>query len=223
VTDADFHVPPFFDYGATLAWAMSGALVGIRKHFDFTGVFVIALLSATGGGLLRDALFLRRIPAFLLDPNYLIMIAATTALIALFTRPLAHLLVHQTTSKLIDLVDALGIPAFAVVGMQLAEAEHIPVVGVAFVGVVNGVAGGLLRDVVVRDVPALLRPGQFVSLALAIACALFLALRLVYRVGTTDAAWTMVGFFFLIRVLAVHFNWQTRAIIDEPPAGHEPK
>jgi uncharacterized membrane protein YeiH len=81
-----------------------------------------------------------------------------------------------------------------------------------FVGVVNGVAGGLLRDVVVRDLPALLRPGQFVSLALALVCGLFMVLRLQYGVRPTEAAWATVGAFFLIRVLAVRFNWQTRSV-----------
>jgi hypothetical protein len=70
VTDVTFRVPAIFEYVATFAWAMSGAVVGIRKGFDLTGVFVIALLSATGGGLLRDAVFLQRTPAFLVSPDF---------------------------------------------------------------------------------------------------------------------------------------------------------
>jgi len=88
VTDATFRVPAAFEYVATFAWAMSGAVVGIRKRFDLTGVFVIALLSATGGGLLRDALFLQRTPAFLVSPISLPLIAGTTVLMALFSGPL---------------------------------------------------------------------------------------------------------------------------------------
>ena len=219
MTDAEFRVPIFFDYGATFAWAISGAVVGIRKRYDLVGVFVIALLSATGGGLVRDAIFLQRIPTLVLDPVYVPLIAATTLLMAMFTAPLTGLLKRQTVSKFVDLVDALGIPAFAVVGMQLAEDARIPVVGVALVGVVNGVAGGLLRDVVVDDVPTLLRPGQLVSLVLALACALFLVLRRLFGVDPTMAAWVTVGTFFLIRVLAVRFNWQTRSLAPDPPDG----
>ena len=166
MTDATFRVPGLFDYVATLAWAMSGAVVGIRKQFDLTGVFVVALLSATGGGLMRDAIFLQRTPILLANPIYLPLIAATTLVMALFTGPLTRLFKYETVTKLIDLIDALGTPAFAVIGMQLAEDRNIPLVGVLFIGVVNGCAGGLLRDVFVRDVPSLLRPGQFVSLTL---------------------------------------------------------
>ena len=212
MTDEGFRVPLLFDYAATLAWATSGAVVGIRKHFDLTGVFVIALLSSTGGGLVRDAIFLQRTPALLVNPIYLPLIAVSTIIMSLFAGPLTRIIKTDTVGKLVDLIDALGTPAFAVVGMQLAIDQGIPLFGVIFVGVVNGVAGGLLRDIAVRDVPALLRPGQFVSLALALVCGVFMMLRLRYGVRPTEAAWATVGAFFLIRVLAVRFNWQTRSI-----------
>ena len=210
--DASFRVPILFEYVATLAWAMSGAVVGIRKQFDLTGVFVVALLSATGGGLMRDAIFLQRTPSLLANPIYLPLIAATTLVMALFTGPLTRLFKYETVTKLIDLIDALGTPAFAVIGMQLAEDRGIPLVGVLFIGVVNGCAGGLLRDVCVRDVPSLLRPGQFVSLTLTIVCGLFIVLTRRLAVNPTEAAWITVSTYFLLRVVAVRFNWQTRPV-----------
>jgi len=212
VPDASFRVPALFEYVATFAWAMSGAVVGIRKRFDLTGVFVVSLLSAAGGGLVRDTIFLQRTPNLLVNPIYLPLVGLTTLLMALFTGPLTRLLKDETVTKLVDLIDALGTPAFAVIGMQLAGERNIPLVGVLFVGVVNGVAGGLLRDVVVRDVPSLLRPGQFVSLALAIVCGLFIVLTRRLAVNPTTAAWITVTTFFLIRVIAVRFNWQTRPV-----------
>jgi uncharacterized membrane protein YeiH len=217
--DASFEIPPTLDYVATFTWAASGALVGIRKHFDVTGVFVIALLSSLGGGLLRDALFLQRTPILLTDPVYLPLIGVTTVLLSLFTGPLTRILNADTVQKLVDLIDAVGIPIFAVIGMQLAEGRGIPVFGVMFVGVVNGVAGGLLRDVLVRDVPAMLRPGQFVTLFLLLACALFLVLKHNAGMSAPEAAWAAVGVFFLLRVLAVRFNWKTRSLLPESVSG----
>ena len=177
MTDAVFQIPPLVDYIATFTWASSGALVGIRKHFDVTGVFVVALLSSLGGGLVRDALFLQRTPVLLTDLVYLPLIGVTTALLGLFTGPLTRILKADTVQKLTDVIDAVGIPIFAVIGMELAEGQGVPVFGVMFVGVVNGLAGGLLRDVLVREVPAILRPGQFVSLFLVLACGLFIVLK----------------------------------------------
>lgn len=212
--EADFRVPFLFQHAATFVWAVSGAVVGIRKRFDITGVFVVALLSSAGGGLVRDAIFLQRTPAFLVDPIYLPLVAGATVLMTLFTATLTGVMQSEAVNKLVDLIDAVGTPAFAVVGMQLAQAHGIPLFGVIFVGVANGVTGGLLRDVVVREVPTLLRPGQFVSLTLLFVCGLFLVLTSRLAMTPTKAAWITVGTYFGLRVIAVAFNWQTRPVLD---------
>ena len=212
--EADFRVPFLFQHAATFVWAVSGAVVGIRKRFDITGVFVVALLSSAGGGLVRDAIFLQRTPAFLVDPIYLPLVAGATVLMTLFTATLTGVMQSEAVNKLVDLIDAVGTPAFAVVGMQLAQALGIPLFGVIFVGVANGVTGGLLRDVVVREVPTLLRPGQFVSLTLLFVCGLFLVLTSRLAMTPTKAAWITVGTYFGLRVIAVAFNWQTRPVLD---------
>jgi len=217
VSDNLFQVPPAFDYVATVTWASSGALVGIRKHFDVVGVFVIALVSALGSGFVRDALFLQRMPVMLTDPLYLPLIAVTVILFSLFSTPLTRVVTAQTVQKLIDIIDAVGIPIFAVIGMQLAEGRDIPVAGVIFVGVVNGTGGGLLRDVLVRDVPAILRPGQFVSLLLLLACVLFVGLKHYQSVTAPETAWIAIGTFFVLRVLTLRFNWTSRSVLPESP------
>jgi uncharacterized membrane protein YeiH len=215
MTDAVFQVPPAFDYLATLTWASSGALVGIRKHFDVVGVFVVALVSSLGAGFLRDSLFLQRTPVMLSDPIYLPLIAMTVILFSLFSAPLTRVVTADTVQKLVDVIDAVGIPIFAVIGMQLAEARDIPVAGVIFIGVVNGTGGGLLRDVLVRDVPAILRPGQFVTLLLLLACGLFVGLKQSADVTVPQAAWTAIGTFFVLRVLTIRFNWTTRSVLPD--------
>lgn len=219
MTDVVFHVPPAFDYLATVTWASSGAVVGIRKHFDIVGVFVIALVSAMGAGFVRDSLFLQRTPVMLTDPVYLPLIALTVILFSLFSTPLTRMVNAETVQKLVDIIDAIGIPIFAVIGMQLAEERAIPVAGIIFVGVVNGTGGGLLRDVLVRDVPAILRPGQFVTLLLLLACGLFVGLKQYTEVTIPQAAWASIGTFFVLRVLTVRFNWTTRSVLPESLAG----
>jgi uncharacterized membrane protein YeiH len=209
MTDSGFQVPVLFDYVATFTWAVSGAIVAIRRRFDITGVFIVALLAALGGSLLRDALFLNRTPVFLVDPAYLTLIFGATITTSVFTRYLRNLIGHDTLQKIVDYIDALGTPAFAVFGMQLARSGGLPLIAVVFVGVAYGVAGGLLRDVVVRDVPALLRPGQFASLILLAACGVYLLLSDQLGLGPLHAGWITVCFFFVIRVLTIRFNWQT--------------
>jgi uncharacterized membrane protein YeiH len=212
MTAADFQVPILFDYVATFTWAVSGAIVAIRRRFDITGVFIVALLAAIGGGLLRDAMFLIRTPVFLVNPAYLSLIGGATVITVVFGRFLRNLIGPETIQKIVDYIDALGTPAFAVYGMQLADSAGLPLIAIVFVGVSNGVAGGLLRDIVVRDVPALLRPGQFASLTLLAACGANLLLTREMEITGRHAAWMTVGGFFVVRVLTIRFNWQTRSV-----------
>ena len=118
-----FHVPVYFDYIATFAWALSGAIVGLRKHFDIVGVFVLALLTSMGGSILRDGVFLQRPPPVLTDLFYLPLILAATLLAAIFRHRIANLRMIDT---LVGTIDAIGTPAFAVVGLQLALGAGIP-------------------------------------------------------------------------------------------------
>jgi uncharacterized membrane protein YeiH len=212
MTDATFQVPILFDYVATFTWAVSGAVVAIRRRFDIVGVFVVALLAAIGGGLLRDALFLNRTPVFLVNPAYLSLVAGATLSTAIFGRLLRNLIKPDTVLQIVDYIDALGTPAFAVFGMQLARDAGLPVIAIVFVGVANGVAGGMLRDIVVREVPALMRPGQFVALTLLAACGVYLLLTVQAEMTPPHAGWITVGTYFVARVLTIRFNWRTSPV-----------
>ena len=215
MTDTVFQVPILFDYVATFTWAVSGAIVAIRRRFDIVGVFVVALLAAIGGGLLRDAVFLNRTPVFLVNPAYLSLILGATVVTAVFARYLRNLIGRETVQKIVDYIDALGTPAFAVFGMQLAGNAGLPLIAIVFVGVANGVAGGLLRDVVVREVPTLMRPGQFSTLTLLAACGVYLLMTLQLGIVPNHAAWMTVAAFFIARVLTIRFNWQTAAVWED--------
>lgn len=217
MTETDFAVPRLVDYIATSIWATSGAIVGIQKRFDVVGVFVVALLSSMGGGLIRDGLLLNRLPVMLADPVYLPLIAAVTTVMSLLATMLPHVLAVDATRKLIELIDAVGIPLYAAIGMQLAQQAGIPIPGVVCIGVVTGVIGGLLRDIVAGDVPALLRPGQFSALSLLVACGVFLALQRYFDTSARTAAWSMISLFFVLRVATIRFNWQTQAVWREGP------
>ncbi|MDD3352184.1 TRIC cation channel family protein [Zoogloea sp.] len=210
-----FHVPVFFDYLATFSWALSGAIVALRKRLDVVGVFVLALLTSVGGSILRDGVFLQRTPPVLTDPVYLPLITLATLLIGLLRQRIADL---KVVDKLVSTIDAIGTPAFAVVGMQLALGAGIPLPGVVLVGAVSGVGGGVLRDMIVREIPFILQPGQFFSVVVVLACLVFLLLTLALDVATLPAAWTTIALFFMIRSLTIRYNWQTRPVLREPGA-----
>ncbi len=206
----EFHVPVYFDYLATFSWALSGAIVALRKRCDIVGLFVLALLTSVGGSILRDGVFLQRTPPVLTDPVYLPLITLATLLIALLHQRITNL---PVVDKLVSTIDAIGTPAFAVVGMQLALRAGIPLPGVVLVGAVSGVGGGVLRDVIVRGIPLILQPGQFFAVVLVVASLAFLALTLALGIDTVPAAWATISLFFVVRMLTLRYNWQTRPLL----------
>lgn len=210
---SQFELPIFFDYFATFLWAMSGAVVGMHKRYDFTGALVIALLASTGGSLIRDGIFLQQTPPVLSNQWYIPIILSATVVVSLFRRRITQMpLVDRT----IGIIDAVGVPAFALVGMQLSLAAGIPTPGVVLVGVVNGVGGGLLRDIVVGDIPVALAPGQFYISAAIFVCILFLVLVQGLEVGKNFAGWIVIVVFFTIRMLSIRYNWRTKPILSDP-------
>lgn len=211
---AEFPIPRFFDYLATFLWALSGAVVGLHKRYDFTGVFVIALLASTGGSLLRDGFFLNTTPPILTNGGYIPLILLATIVVSFFRQRVSQPVLVERT---ISVIDAVGIPVFAIVGMQLALNAGVSLPGVLLVGVVNGVGGGLLRDLVVGDTPAILKPGQFSVSALILVCILFLVFYQLLGVSQSMAGWGMIGIYFVIRMASIRFNLQTRPVLREPP------
>jgi uncharacterized membrane protein YeiH len=215
MTPSEFHVPPLFDYFATFLWALSGAIVGMHKRYDLAGVLVIALLASTGGSLIRDGFFLQQTPPVLRDGWYIPLIVLATAIVSLFRQRIARM---SLVDRAIDVIDAIGVPAFAVLGMQLSLAAGIPTPGVVLVGVVNGFGGGLLRDLVVGDTPTILKPGQFYISAAIFVCILFVFLVRWLGIDNKIAAWSIIGLFFTVRMLSIRYNWRTRPVLSDPPS-----
>lgn len=210
----EFLLPRSFDYLATFLWALSGAIVGLHKRYDFTGVLVIAVLASTGGSLLRDGLFLNTTPPVLTNGVYLLLIVSATIIVGFFRQRITNVIL---VDWLISVIDALGIPVFAVVGMQLSMNAGVTPPGVVLVGVINGIGGGLLRDVMVGDTPIILVPGQYLISALIIVCILFLIFYQLVGVPQSIAAWGMIGLYFVIRMASIRFNLRTQAVLRDPP------
>ena len=212
----EFQIPQLFDYFATFLWAVSGAIVGLHKRYDFAGVLVVSLVAATGGSLLRDGLLLQRTPPVLSDGYYIPLIIAAVAVVSLFRRQITRM---RFIDRLINIIDAVGVPAFAVIGMQLSLRAGIPLPGVVLIGVVNGFGGGLLRDILVGNPPYALIPGTLnVSVAIFV-CILFVALVAGVGISREFAGWIVIGLFFTIRILSIRYGWRTKPILPDAPAG----
>ena len=205
-------LPPFIDLGATVLFSITGATVAIRRHYDVIGVFVLALACGLGGGLLRDGLFIQNGPPVAMrDASYLIAVLIGVVLAILFFTHVERL------SKPFLIIDALATGAYGVVGASKSFEAGLAVPACIFVGVVNAVGSGLIRDVLVRDEPLLLRPGQFYVIASVLGVGGFALLVIVFGAPVVPSAITAIAITFVFRLLAIFFDWKTTSVIRPPP------
>jgi uncharacterized membrane protein YeiH len=159
------------DLVGVAVFAVSGALAAGRKHLDLFGVYVLAVVTATGGGTLRDVLLDRHPVFWVARPAVLIVaLGAATATVA-FARW------GTPAPRLLRIADALGLGLFAVAGAQAAEATGVPPLIVVVMGMMTGTFGGVLRDVLTSQIPLVLRPGRLYATAAALGPAVYLALK----------------------------------------------
>lgn len=205
-----FEVPLALDYLATFLWAVSGSLLAGRRGYDITGVASVALVSSTGGGLIRDGIFLQSGPPLLLrTPAYLAIVGAAVTLVWGFGHVVRRV---RVVDVVIATADALGLGAYAVVGMQLAASHGLSPYSMALVGLANAVGGGVIRDVLMRQEPQLFRPGTLNALAALPACIAYLALTIHASLAPEVAGWLATGLAFAIRVASTRLDLRTRPL-----------
>ena len=199
---ADVPVLLVLDLAGTFAFALNGALTAVRTaHLDIVGVITLGMITAVGGGIIRDVLLGDLPPATFVDWRYL-AVAATGGLIAfLFSRWLTRV------RNPIDVLDAAGLSLFAVTGAGKALELGVGPAQAIILGAVTGVGGGTLRDVLIRQVPSVLSSGLYAIPAL-VGAALFVVAD---RVGVQDVLGVPVALgaavvCFLIRMVGLHFG-----------------
>jgi uncharacterized membrane protein YeiH len=187
------------DLIGTAAFAASGAWAGIRRDMDLLGVLVLGLVTATGGGTLRDILLGDLPPFSLQDETYLYLSLVVSLLIFFFHRRLDFL------NHPLLYFDAVGLGTFVVIGTGKALDFQIGFVGAIMMGVMTATAGGVLRDVLSNQVPLILRKEVYAS-ACIVGAALLTALHHLNTprpVAALAAVLTVIA----IRLAAIHFNW----------------
>jgi uncharacterized membrane protein YeiH len=206
--DLSFHLPLYFEYGATMLWALSGALVAARRGYDIAGLMVLAVISSAGGGLLRDGIFINQgPPLFLRSPAFISIAVATALAVWAFGHRLDRV---RHLERAILLMDAVGMGAFGLVGLQISLLAGLALPAAVFVGVVNAVGGEVLRDVLTRREPTIFKPGIPSALAALAGCLVFLALVFPLRAPGDVAGAVAVASVFLIRAVALRYNVRTK-------------
>ncbi len=202
---AEQAVVPAIEFVAVLAAAFSGFAEARNKKMDPVGVFTIAFITAFGGGTLRDVLLDRR-PFFWVEHQAYIVLILVLTLIA---TPLLRLAQRVVPTTPFVIADAIGLGFFSIAGVSVANDLGSPPILAAMMGVVTGVFGGVLRDVILNEVPMVLRDGKPYALAALAGCVFYL-LVLDAGVPSALATWVAAALIVAVRLIAWRWNWTIR-------------
>jgi len=196
------------DLIGTFVFAISGAALGVRNRLDLFGVAVLAFVAGNAGGMMRDVLIGAVPPSAISDWRYVSVSIVAAAVTVWWFHGVRQL------RRTILLFDAAGLGMFAVSGTQKALGYGVNPIFAALLGMLTGIGGGMIRDVLVNDVPIVLRGDVYAVAALA-AAALVVAGHLL---GLEPTVTTVTGaiFCFVIRLAAIRRGWNLPAtVVDQ--------
>lgn len=190
----------------TIAFAGSGAIVGIQKKMDLFGVCILGLTTAVGGGILRDLILNITPPAAFQNPIFAVTAALVSLVLFIPAVRSSYGRREALYKELILLTDSLGLGLFTVVGVQagMAAIAERNLFLATFVGVLTGVGGGVLRDVMAGNMPSIFVRHFYACAAIlgAWACALLWSV-----IGELPAMIAGAALTLILRLLAAHFRW----------------
>lgn len=194
----------------TIAFASSGALTAVRQRMDIFGVNVLGIITAVGGGCIRDLIIGRTPPVMFIRPIYALTALVTCNVIFILLyikRNLLTTTTHLMTvyEKLMQLLDAIGLGIFTVTGIStgMDTPYSANLFLVVFLGVITGVGGGVLRDILAAQKPYILVKHVYAcaSLSGVLVCALL------WPFGSIPAMWFGAFSVIAIRIFAMIFHW----------------
>lgn len=185
------------DYAGTFAFAISGIRLASAKRFDWFGAYVVGLVTAIGGGTLRD-LLLDVTPFWMLQPSYLVVTGFALLFVILLGKQVIRL------ANTFFIFDAIGLGLFVVVGIEKSLAAHFPFWVAIMMGMITGSAGGVTRDIFINEEPLIFRKDIY-----ALACVVGgLVYLLCFKMGMIPVLMQILSAVSVIvtRVLAVKYH-----------------
>jgi uncharacterized membrane protein YeiH len=188
----------FLDLLGTVVFAITGLLAASRKQLDLFGAIVIAMVTAVGGGTLRDLIL--DVPVFWTQQTvYIYVIVVSALFMFIYAR------YYEPPMRLLLVLDALGLAVFTVIGAQKAFELGFSDPIVIMLGIMTGVVGGVIRDVLVGEVPLIFRKEIYATASFAGASVLVLGFN--YLPSKELAIFVAMMVVFGLRLLAIHKNY----------------
>ncbi len=146
--------------GGVIAFAISGALTAMERKLDIIGIFIIAFATAVGGGSLRDIMLPDRDVFWLINPLYTYMAMIGTVLAIILRKKLDYL------RSTLSLFDTLGLGLYTIIGVQIAIQNNLPGISCVALGAITGSFGGVIRDILVNEVPLVFQKEIYVTISI---------------------------------------------------------
>lgn len=204
----------YIELAGTIAFAISGAVVGTKKGMDVFGVCILGVTTACGGGMIRDVI-LGNVPSSLVHPkNVLISIATSLivfAIVYIFNENLSKSKFKNLYENIVMMMDSFGLGIFTVMGMNtgIENGYGENTFLLIFLGVLTGVGGGLLRDMMANTKPYILTEDIYACASIVGAvCGLWLFRNF----GVISAVIISIMIVVILRGLAIHFKWNLPSI-----------
>ena len=202
------------DLVGTFVFALSGATAGSRRRLDIFGVLVLSFVAANSGGIVRDVLIGATPPAAISDWRYL-AVSILAGLAIFFWYPVVNRLRNAVL-----IFDGAGLALFCVAGAQKALVFGLEPEMAALLGMLTGIGGGIARDVLLSDVPAVFRSDIYAVAALAGASVVVIGDAL--HLPTTATACAGAALCFGLRLAAIRFGWHLPTARHAEPADDDP-
>lgn len=202
----------FFDIIGLLAFAFSGALKGISRRLDILGIATLGIVTALGGGMIRDVL-VGEIPRSLKD---IFLIEVTLAGIILAMILYKFKPNFSEDNKLLLIFDGIGLGAFTVTGAMVGTLHGLNIFGVILLSFLTAVGGGIIRDLLVNEIPMILYADFYASISV-IGAVLFTILYFLSVDMNTNAFITALSV-IIVRIFAIIFKWKLPKI--DGPTGY---
>lgn len=205
----------FLEIVGTIAFAISGAMVGIHKKMDVFGVIVMAVTTAVGGGVMRDIILGNLPPAAFVNPFYVLISMLCALLVFVVTYKRWNFPDSRITAiyeKILVIMDAIGLGVFTMIGIDNASSVHTEddLFLIALVGMITGVGGGMLRDIMAQRTPLIFVKQIYASAAIcgALLCILIMPYS---RIIAMVVGATLI---IIIRILSVIYHWNLPKVVD---------
>ena len=192
------------DLAGTFVFALSGAVAGVRRELDLFGVVVTALAAGTAGGIVRDVLLDQSPPLALGDWRYVAACVLAGVVVLLWPRALGR------AAAIVIMLDAAGLALFAVSGTTTALTLSVEPVGAILVGVLTAIGGGIARDLLVGEIPFVLRRDVYALAALAGAVVTVVGYQLSLPLNVVGPFAATVC--FVTRVIAWRRGWNLQRV-----------